>query len=135
MTGEFNIAVHALVFLSHTGESVSSEELSKNICTNPARVRKIMAKLKKAKLIATREGKKGGYKFELDPKKVTLDRVIEAIDTDPIEVSWRSGDHDMDCMVASGMADAMDKIYGHLNENCLSYLKTISIKQVEDSLQ
>ena len=42
MNSEFTIAVHALVFLNHKGESVSSDKLAANICTNPARVRKIM---------------------------------------------------------------------------------------------
>ena len=46
MTSEFAIAVHALVYLNHKGETVSSEALAENICTNPARVRKVMAKLK-----------------------------------------------------------------------------------------
>lgn len=48
MTGEFSIAVHALVFLNHhQGEILSSEALAENVCTNPARIRKVMAKLKK----------------------------------------------------------------------------------------
>ena len=59
MTSEFAIAVHALVYLNHKGETVSSEALAENICTNPARVRKVMAKLKKAGLVATRRGSTG----------------------------------------------------------------------------
>ena len=55
MTSEFGMAVHALTFLNHKGEIVSSEALAKNICTNPARVRKVMAKLKKAGLVDTKE--------------------------------------------------------------------------------
>ena len=51
MTSEFAIAVHALVFLEHKGIVISSEELAKNVCTNPARIRKVMAKLKRADLI------------------------------------------------------------------------------------
>ena len=48
MTSEFGIAVHAMVFLHHKGDMVSSEVLAENICTNPARVRKVMAQLKRA---------------------------------------------------------------------------------------
>lgn len=64
MTSEFGMAVHALTFLNHKGEIVSSEALAKNICTNPARVRKVMAKLKKAGLVDTKEGLEGGYLFQ-----------------------------------------------------------------------
>lgn len=35
MTGNFCVAVHALVYLNHKGETVSSEKLAENICTNP----------------------------------------------------------------------------------------------------
>ena len=71
MTSEFAIAVHALVYLNHKGETVSSEALAENICTNPARVRKVMAKLKKAGLVATKEGVDGGYHFIKAPAEVT----------------------------------------------------------------
>ena len=43
----FNLAVHALVCLSHSGRSLSSEALAENICTNPTRVRRVLAGLKK----------------------------------------------------------------------------------------
>ena len=72
MTSEFTIAVHALVFLNHKKESKSSEELAKNVCTHPARIRKVMARLKKAGLVKTKEGIDGGYSFDLDPGCVTL---------------------------------------------------------------
>ncbi len=52
MTSEFTIAVHALVYLNHKAQLLSSEALAKNICTNPARVRKIMTKLKKAGFVS-----------------------------------------------------------------------------------
>ncbi|MFR5902988.1 MAG: transcriptional regulator, partial [Neglectibacter timonensis] len=35
MTSEFTIAVHALVYLNHKAQLLSSEALAKNICTNP----------------------------------------------------------------------------------------------------
>ena len=64
MTSEFGIAVHAMVFLHHKGDMVSSEVLAENICTNPARVRKVLAQLKRAGLVETHEGAVGGYRFE-----------------------------------------------------------------------
>ena len=57
----FNLAVHALVCLSHSGRSLSSEALAENICTNPTRVRRVQAVLKKAGIVETREGLDGGY--------------------------------------------------------------------------
>ena len=61
MDSSFNLAVHALVCLSHSGRSLSSEALAENICTNPTRVRRVLAGLKKAGMVETREGLDGGY--------------------------------------------------------------------------
>ena len=51
MDSSFNLAVHALVCLSHSGRSLSSEALAENICTNPTRVRRVLAGLKKAGMV------------------------------------------------------------------------------------
>ena len=59
MDSSFNLAVHALVCLSHSGRSLSSETLAENICTNPTRVRRVLAGLKKAGMVETREGLDG----------------------------------------------------------------------------
>lgn len=131
MTGEFAIAVHALVFLNHKGKYISSEELAENICTNPVRVRKVMAKLKKNGFIATKEGTEGGYRFVLSPSEVNLQQISYAIDFQFISSGWRSGSSEMDCFIASGMADIMDSIYADLEKVCKTYLKNITIADID----
>ena len=42
MDSSFNLAVHALVCLSHSRRSLSSEALAESICTNPTRVRRVL---------------------------------------------------------------------------------------------
>ncbi|WP_138263034.1 RrF2 family transcriptional regulator [[Clostridium] hylemonae] len=131
MTSEFAIAVHALVYLHHKDTVVSSEELAENICTNPARVRKVMAKLKKKALVGTKEGIKGGYHMAADASAVTLRRVCDALEEEVVKASWKSGSIDMDCMIASGMAGMMDGIYSEMNAQCKDYLETVTIEDVE----
>lgn len=134
MTSEFAIAVHALVFLEHKGIVISSEELAKNVCTNPARIRKVMAKLKKADLIHTKEGTEGGYFFFRDAGEVTLSTVADALQISFVSTSWRSGDPEKKCCVASGMADVMAGIYADLNMCCKELLKQRTIADVEQEL-
>ena len=131
MTSEFGIAVHALVYLNHKQTSLTSEELAENICTHAARVRKVMAKLKKAGLVETREGVVGGYSFVLAPEQVALSAVSEALEVSFVSVSWRSGDPDMECLVASGMSKVMDGIYEELNCLCRQKLQTITIANID----
>jgi len=134
MTGEFAVAVHALVYLHKRAEALDSEALARNVCTNPARVRKVMAKLRQAGLVEARTGAEGGYRFPLDPSRVTLRMISDALEENPLSGCWRSGDPSMDCMVASGMAGAMDKVYEELNRVCLDRLSGIALSDVEAQL-
>ena len=103
MDSSFNLAVHALVCLSHSGRSLSSEALAENICTNPTRVRRVMAGLKKAGMVETREGLDGGYRLTADPATLTLRQVAEAINTRFVDCAWHSGDIDRDCTTCSAV--------------------------------
>ncbi len=128
------VAVHALVFLDHHDYKVSSEELAENICTNPARVRKIMAKLCKAGLAQGHAGVVGGYEIARDGYQVTLLEVFDAVGNKIIKQPWRSGDEDMDCQISSGMAKAMDTIFDGMNGECRDYLAGLTIGSVEEEL-
>lgn len=131
MTGEFAVAVHALVYLNHKGTTVPSDVLAENMCTNPARVRKVMAMLKKADLLVTREGADGGYTFTLDPAATTLRQVAEAVDANFVSAAWRPGRDDLDCLIASGMAGILDGLYGELDALCLERLAHVTIADLD----
>lgn len=131
MNGEFCVAVHALVYLNHKASTQSSEALAENICTHPARVRKVMAKLKKAGLVDTREGSEGGYRFTLDPAEVSLRQIGVALDTRFVAAAWHSGDSDKDCLIASGMADIMDDICGQLDDLCRQRMDSVTIRDID----
>lgn len=131
MTSDYCVAVHALLYLNHKAKVLSSEELAENICTNPARVRKVMAKLKKAGFVKTKEGSEGGYLFDQDADRVTLDQIAQALEIRFVDTAWKSGDTDMKCLVASGMAGLMDEIFDDLNEQCRKRLKEITIGMLD----
>lgn len=134
MTGELNVAVHALVYLYHKNMILASDVLAENVCTNPARIRKIMAKMKKAGFVDTKEGINGGYILIREAESITLKDVCIALESAIIKTGWSSGDPEMECLVASGMSNVMENIYNKLNEQCLDTLNKITIKDVNDQL-
>ena len=81
MNSDFCVAVHALVYLNRRGCVLSSEELARNICTNPARVRKVLARMKKDGLVETKEGSSGGgYRFAKGAGEVSMAQVARALE-------------------------------------------------------
>lgn len=131
MTSEFTVAVHALVFLNHRKDTQSSEAVAANVCTNPARVRKVLSRLKKAGLVKTKEGIDGGYQFSKDAAEVDLRMVADALDITFVSASWKTGDPNMKCLIASGMDRVMSGIYHELDESCHERLGCITIKDID----
>ena len=134
MTSEFAIGVHALVYLNHKNETLSSELLAENICTNPARIRKVMAKLKKAGLLETREGNSGGYELQGDASAIKLSDLAQALQQPLTKSGWRSGALNTYCMVATGMGTVVDTLEASLNAVCMQYLSQITIEDISQQL-
>lgn len=135
MNSDFNIAVHALVYLSHKACSLTSSELAENVCANPARVRKVLSSLKRAGLVEAKEGGAGGgYCIGRRALEITLEDVSDALEVCFVSTSWKSGDPHMDCLVASGMADIMDEIYSRLDRECKENLRSVTIADIEKKI-
>lgn len=134
MNSDFCVAVHALVYLNHKDCVQSSDALAENICTNPARVRKVMAKLKKAGFIETKEGSEGGYRFSGEAAAVSLADIADALDVQFVASSWHSGDSDMKCLIASGMAGLMDDVFDDLDRLCRERLKQKTIAELDSRI-
>lgn len=134
MNGEFIVAVHALVYLRHRKECLSSRELAENICTNPVCVRRVMAKLEKAGLAEVRRGGSGGGYCASAERRVTLREIADALGVRFAETDWRSGSPEKNCCIASGMAGFMDDLFASMDEACRSRLETITTEDVEKEL-
>ncbi len=134
MTGEFIIAIHALVLLSHRNETLSSDCLAENIRTNSARVRKVMSQLKKAGLVQSKEGAVGGYYFESDPDHINLAMISQAVKDRPIAKVWRSGNADDLCLVTSSMGAVVDHLVEELNDLCQKRYEEITISDMTEAI-
>ena len=131
MNGDHSLAVHALVYLDHRATHLPSQILAENICTNAARVRKVMRPLASAGLIATKEGAEGGYALARPAAEITLRAVAEATGTTFVKVNWTPGDVHEDCLVSSSMGAVMNDIYAGLNRTCLEQLEHTTIHRTD----
>lgn len=131
MNSDFTVAVHGLVYLNHKGQVLSSEDLAENICTNPVRIRRVMAQLKREGLVETRQGNGGGYQAVEGCGKIPLAQVAKALGTRFVASNWRSGDLDCTCLVSSGMGEIMESILAELDQLCLERLETLTIGEID----
>ena len=134
MNAEMTLAVHSLVYLWKKNTVVTSSELAESTCTNSARVRKIMSRLKHYNLVESREGKGSGYHTISDAGSIPLSRILFALDKDVISEGWKSTHIDKDCMISTGMGDVMSHLCEEMNQLCRDYLDHITIDMIANSI-
>ena len=134
MSSEFTIAVHAMIWLNRQGGTLDSETLAEKVGTNPVRIRKVMAKLKKAGLLETREGNSGGYELSAPASAIRLSDLAQALQQPFLKSGWRSGTLNTYCMIATGMGSVVDTLEASLNEECLRHLSHITIEDISRQL-
>jgi Rrf2 family protein len=70
---QFAVAVHVLTLLAGGGDGLrSSTELAGSVGTNPAHVRRVIGLLRRAGLVSSTPGARGGSVLVADPSTVTL---------------------------------------------------------------
>lgn len=134
MTGEFVSAVHIMVYLNHKKTVVSSCELADNVCTPSPRIRQILMKLKKAGMVESTNGAKGGYIAKKGASSISLYDIALALEEYPVPLHWKSGKDEAPCLISSGMAHVFENINEDLNSLCYKKLKTINIRSIEKQL-
>ena len=65
---------------------------------------------------------------------MTLLMIADAIGEKFVSAAWRSGNADMDCLIAAGMANVMDQIFIQMDDACRKILQTITIEEIDKQI-
>lgn len=131
MNSEFSIAVHSMVLLAHRSDHMAtSEMIANNVCTHPARVRKVMSLLKKHGFVNTKEGTGGGYILSCDPGETTLAQIYRAVSAGTLKPAWCSGDPETGCMIASNVQQVMDGMFHEAETHLEIYWQKWTVSSV-----
>ncbi len=137
MTSDFTIAVHSLVLLAYKPDHMATSEfLAESVCTHPARVRRVLAKLGKNGFVKTKEGIGGGYVLNCDPQRVTLDAIYRLMSTGGVKPHWCSGNpKHSKCVISSNMQRVMDNLFASAEEHLLGFFRGVTIQLVLDQIR
>ena len=131
MNSDFVIALHSLVLLANLPDHMAnSEQIAENVCTNSARIRKVMSTLRKKGYVKTKEGIGGGYILSCDPDKTTLSQVYLAISSGSLKPSWCTGDPEQSCVISSNTQVVIDQVFNDAELYLQSFLNEITISSV-----
>jgi Rrf2 family protein len=127
MNGQFQIAVHILTLLNAApGELLSSDYIAGSININPVLVRKEISNLRKYGLIASKEGKAGGYSLGLAPEKILFSDVYRAVKVQPA-LGQAKNKPNPACPIGKQISQHLDDLAEEVDLSIFNKLKTMTL--------
>ena len=118
MTSRFTMALHALAMIALEtdrpgGRPVTSTTLARSIGTNPVVIRRVIADLRRAGLVASRRGVGGGVSLTRPASRISLRCVWEALEGGEQLFGRHPAGPNPACPTGRCVAAALEDLYGH----------------------
>jgi len=126
---QFAFAVHILAMLACADCTVDSRTVAVSVNTNPVVIRRLLLALRRAGLIETIAGKRGGARLKKKPAQVSLLDIYDALQ--PRRVIVVNERHPFKkCPVSCSMQHIMEKISNGADNAMRAHLRRITLSQV-----
>lgn len=125
----FSLCIHILTLLSHMKEDyVTSEFIAGSINIHPVMVRKEAAKLKKAGLVESKEGKSGGIRLARPADQITFREIFVAVkEEDTHTLTMYRNDPNPQCPIGAQIEERLMHLYEEIDRQVLDKLKNITL--------
>ena len=128
----FSVALHVLTHLVDADEPLTSARLAQCVGTNPVVVRRTLAGLRKAGLVASTGGTGGGWSLARDPSRISLrdvytglgERLLHGIDVTGPGVRRAPGGA---CRIQRAVAGTLDAFLADAEELLAARLDRITV--------
>jgi Rrf2 family protein len=125
----FAVAVHALALIAwQQDECRSSREIASSVATNPVVIRRLLAQLARAGIVASSHGAKGGFRLARPAARVTLLDVYRAVEEGGFFALPEKGD--AKCPVACRMKEILDGVFARVESKVVPELKRATLADV-----
>ncbi|HYR07876.1 MAG TPA: Rrf2 family transcriptional regulator [Longimicrobium sp.] len=129
-SNRFSLALHVLVHLAERpGEPATSEHLAACVRTNPVVVRRTLAGLREAGLVASAAGHRGGWTLARDAGSITLRDIYAALGERLLFAIDVSGGNP-DCRVQRAVAGTLDDFLNDAEALLAARLSSITLADV-----
>ena len=127
------IALHVLSYMAAVEKKrpdpVTSDQIAASVATNPVVIRRMLGRLRKARLVSSRRGANAGWKLNRPPHAISLLEVYHAVEEGPL-FALHPSPPNPHCPVARALKPALDRVYGSLESRLEQQLAETSLAQV-----
>ena len=131
MDTKFSVAVHILILISESPTPINSDRMAGSVGTNSSYIRKILALLKKAKIV---DGHRGisGYSLAVAPEKLTLLQIYQAVMEEPkihlLDIHQNPNDQ---CMVGRHIRPVLTDMFADIEQ---AFARSLAGKTLADCI-
>ncbi len=108
---------------------LSLNEIAKKTKVSFLFLQKIARKLRIAKIIGAHQGVSGGYQLTIDPKKITLRKVVEAIEGECCILNCLDTTKKIECCNPAQNCELKTKM-GKLNKRIVKILDSVKLSDI-----
>ena len=131
MDTKFSVAIHVMVLISESQTPINSDRMAESVGTNASYIRKILALLKKAKIV---DGHRGisGYSLAVAPEKLTLLQIYQAVMEEPkihlLDIHQNPNDQ---CMVGRHIRPVLTDMFADIEQ---AFARSLAGKTLADCI-
>ena len=126
-SSRLSVALHVLAHLADAPEPQTSEHLAACVGTNPVVVRRTLAGLREAGLVASARGAGGGWILTREPNDVTLADVYTALGERLLVAIDVAGPRDAECAIRHAVSTTLDEFLDDADALLAARLKRITL--------
>lgn len=124
------VAAHIVsVLASKRGEFVTSAHVAQSVNTNPVVIRRILAGLARAGIVASEKGKSGGSKLVKCPEEISLWDLSAALGEEHLFAVHKNPENPK-CPVSCRMKEALGKAFAGAEKAAQDKLKRVTVKDL-----
>lgn len=129
---QFALALHTLILIARSPGSATSQTLAGSVNTHSSGVRRMLATLGQAGIVAAAEGRDGGYRLAQPPDSITLKDIYCAISSEPLLPSNRPvSPH---CPISAAVGPAISAIVADAEARFQDALARRTLAEVAESV-
>ena len=130
----FAVALHILVMIAESGESLTSGQLAASVGTNSSYIRKVIGLLQAAKIIEGSQGR-AGYALCIAPEDLTLFAIYAATQgVDGVDLFDMHRNPNQECPVGRCIHAGLKPIFTEIESTIETQLSRYTLRTVIDDL-
>jgi Rrf2 family protein len=126
----YTVAIHMLTLLAFCEpDALTSEFIAGSVNTNPVVVRRLLASLREAGLVASKGGPGGGWHLLREPQQITLGAVFQVVEGGALFPLHASTPNPR-CPIGKNIQEALVAIFREAQESMVQTLARTTLAQL-----